>query len=123
MGDLTDIMPTLAEFAKAGLPANKTFDGQSLVPLLRGETSRHREWIYSYLDDGRVLRDDRWLLVMPGAGKPEQLFDCGQCRDGSTYKAVDPSENPEAKLARDRFARVLANMPEPTPRPMVTSRP
>ena len=123
LGDLTDIMPTLAGFSKAALPANKTFDGQSLVPLLRGETSRHREWIYSYLDDGRILRDNRWLLVMPGGGKPEQLFDCGQCRDGSTYKAVVPSENPEGKLARDRFARILSDIPEPTPRPTASSRP
>lgn len=117
LGDLTDIMPTLAGLAGAELPKDRVFDGKSMLPLLRGETSRHRDWIYSFLDDGRILRDDRWLLVIPGQGKPEQFLDCGKSRDGSGYKAVDPSRDEIAKAARAEFARILATMPEPKPRP------
>jgi arylsulfatase A len=117
LADLTDIMPTLAGLSQAALPKDEVFDGKSMVPLLRGETSRHRDWIYSFLDDGRVLRDDRWLLEIPGKGQPERFFDCGQCRDGSSYKRVNPARNAEAQEARERFSRILSSMPEPKPRP------
>jgi arylsulfatase A len=120
LGDLTDIMPTLAGLGGATLPKDQVFDGKSMVPLLRGETTRHRDWVYSFLDDGRILRDDRWLLEIPGEGKPERLFDCGRSRDGSGYKQVTPADSAEAKLARDRFARILATQPEPRPRPIAS---
>lgn len=122
LGDLTDIMPTLADLAQTPLPKDQVFDGRSMVPLLRGETSRHREWIYSYLDAGRILRDDRWLLILPGRDEPESFFDCGQCRDGSTYQRAT-TDDPQAKEARERFTRILADMPEPKPRPGVDDIP
>lgn len=119
LGDLTDILPTLADLARTSLPSDKVFDGRSMVPLLRGETSRHRDWIYSFLDDGRLLRDDRWLLMLPPNGGRETLFDCGSSRDGSGYKEImDAGATPEAKAARERFARILAGIPEPRPRPL-----
>lgn len=123
LADLTDIMPTLAELAQVVLPKDKVLDGKSMIPLLRGETSRHREWIYSYLDAGRILRNDRWLLEIPRKDKPERFYDCGQCRDGSSYKRINPAENPEAREARDHFAQILAGMPEPKPRPGVSDTP
>lgn len=116
LGDLTDIMPTLAGISGAQLPKDKVFDGKSMVPLLLGETTRHRDWIYSFLEDGRILRDDRWLLEIPGKGQPERLYDCGPCRDGSSYRQLTSTENADAKAARERFARILAAMPEPKPR-------
>lgn len=121
LGDLTDIMPTLAELAGVRLPDAIVFDGKSMVPLLRGQTATHREWIYSYLDDGRVLRGDRWLLEIPRRGQPERFFDCGDSRDGSGYKDVTHEGDPEVSAARQRFARILADMPEPRPRQNVKS--
>ena len=121
LGDLTDIMPTLAGLAGAQLPKDKVFDGKSMVPLLRGETSRHREWIYSYLDDGRILRNDRWLLEIPGQGKPERFFDCGQSRNGRGYRRVTQPMDAEARSTREHFAQILAGMPEPKPNSDVTA--
>ena len=54
---------------------------------------------------GRVLRDERWLLEIPMQGKPERFFDCGACRDGSAYKDVTGSNDPEVKA---RFAQLEA---------------
>jgi len=119
LGDLTDIMPTLAGLSGAELPKDQVFDGKNMVPLLRGETGRHRDWIHSFLDDGRILRNDRWLLEIPKQGKPERFFDCGQCRDGSAYKQVTQLDSAEAKSAREKFAQILGAMPEPKPRPGV----
>lgn len=116
LADLTDILPTLAELAGAELPKDQPFDGKSFAPLLRGETTKHREWIYSFLDDGRILRDNRWLLEIPGGGKPERFFDCGEHRDGSGYQEVTGAETAEAKAARERFAKILGAMPKPEPR-------
>ena len=115
LADLTDIMPTLAEVSGAELPKDKPYDGKSLVPLMRGDTTTHRDWIYSHLDDGRVLRDPRWLLQIPIGGKAGRFFDCGDSRDGSGYKNVSDSTDPEVKAARERFASILASLPEPKP--------
>ncbi len=57
VADLTDIMPTLAEFAQVELLRYVVFDGSRLGPVLRGEADKHRDWIYSHLDDGRILRE------------------------------------------------------------------
>jgi arylsulfatase A len=116
VADLTDIMPTLAEFSGAELPQDRPFDGHSLGPVLRGDRERHRDWIYSHLDDGRILRDQRWLLEIPKGGKDEKFFDCGESRDGSGYRDVTGSPDPEVKAARARFAAILAAMPQPKPR-------
>jgi arylsulfatase A-like enzyme/nicotinamidase-related amidase len=122
VADITDIMPTLAELSGARLPADRPFDGASLVPVLRGDQERHRDWIYSHLDDGRVLRDARWLLELPGGGRKERFFDCGASRDGSGYRDVTDSADPEVRAAWDRFAEILAGLPEPKPREGAASR-
>lgn len=116
VADITDIMPTLAEFSKAELPAGAIIDGRSLGPVLRGEKQKHRDWIYSHLDDGRVLRDERWLLEISRAGKGERFFDCGESRDGTGYRDVTASTDPDVRSARERFASILASLPQPTPR-------
>ena len=115
VADLTDIMPTLAEYAGAPLPSDRIFDGRSLAPVLRGEAKPHRDWIYSHLDDGRLLRDSRWLLqIAPGTHR-ETFFDCGESRDGTGYRDVTHSSDPEVKAARARFAAILTTIPEPKP--------
>ena len=116
LGDLTDIMPTLAEFSGASLPKDRVFDGKSLVPVLRGEQSRHREWIYSHLDDGRILRDAHWLLEVDKGGKGERFYQCGDNRDGNGYRDVTKSSEENVVEARKRFDAILASMPKPLPR-------
>jgi arylsulfatase A len=115
VGDLTDIMATLAEFSGATLPADRPYDGHSLGPVLRGEAAKHRDWAYSHLDDGRVLRDERWLLEIARGGQGEKFFDCGESRNGEGYKNVTDSSDPEVQAARTRFDAILASLPEPLP--------
>jgi arylsulfatase A len=116
VADVTDILPTLAEYAGAALPSDRPFDGKSLGPVLRGESPRHRDWVYSHLDDGRVLRDERWLLEIDKTSHAERFFDCGASRDGTGYRDVTDSADPEVRAARARFAAILATIPEPVPR-------
>jgi arylsulfatase A len=117
VADLTDIMPTLAEFSGAKLAQTVVVDGHSLGPVLRGEQARHRDWIYSHLDDGRILRDERWLLEIGKGGQGERFFDCGTSRNGTGYKDVTESTDPEVQAARTRFAGILASLPAPKPHP------
>ena len=122
LGDGTDLMATLVDLAGGSLPKGEVIDGRSLWPVLCGEKPATRDWIYSHLDDGRVLRDSRWLLEIAKAGKGERFFDCGDRRDGTGYKDVTNSADPEVKAARARFAKILASMPEPKPRPGVEQK-
>ncbi|MFV0446463.1 MAG: sulfatase-like hydrolase/transferase [Planctomycetaceae bacterium] len=117
VGDLTDFIPTLAAISGAKLPQDVVFDGHSLLPVLQGKQERHRDWIYSHLDDGRVLRDERWLLELAKGGQGERFFDCGTSRDGTGYKDVTDSQDPEVKAARAKFAEILSKIPEPKPHP------
>ncbi|MFO0251030.1 MAG: sulfatase-like hydrolase/transferase [Planctomyces sp.] len=116
VADLTDIMPTLAEISGAKLPSDRPFDGFSLLPVVTGRQARHRDWIYSHLDDGRVLRDERWLLELPKGGGPEKFFDCGDSRNGAGYRNVTDSQSADVQQARARFAAILATIPRPEPR-------
>lgn len=117
IGDLTDIMVTLADVSGATLPADIPFDGESLLPVLRGQQAAHRDWIYSHLDDGRILRDAHWLLEIPKGGGQERFFYCGENRDGSSYQDVTKSTTPEVVDARKRFDDILSSIPKPTPNP------
>jgi arylsulfatase A len=107
---LADVLPTLAELAGAPLPADRVLDGISQVPELLGRHGPRREWVFSYLGDKRMLRDKRWLL--DGGG---QFYDCGDSRDGSGYKNVTASADPEVVAARTRFAAILQPLPGPQP--------
>ena len=114
--DISDILPTIGEFAQAPLPKDQTFDGKSLGPILRGETTEHRPWIFSYLGPGRIVRDNRWLLQVDKKNK-ETFFDCDDRRDGRDYKDMTRSWNREAGEARKRLKKILEGLPAPDDRP------
>jgi hypothetical protein len=107
--DLSDIMPTLVDFAGAKLPKGHVIDGRSFAPLLRGQRIATREWIYSYLGDRQILRTKRWLLEDNGPGHPGRFYDCGDSRDGTGYKDVTKSTTPEVLAAKKRFKEILAD--------------
>jgi len=108
--DLSDVLPTLMDFAGVRLPAEYVVDGRSCAPLLLGKSYEPREWIFSYLADKRMLRDKRWLLEGDG-----RFYDCGDSRDGTGYKDVTNSDDPEVVAARKRFAEILIDKPAPRP--------
>ena len=113
--DLTDILPTLLDFAGVRLPEGYEIDGHNLAPYLRGKTERHsREWIYSYIGTSRMLRDKRWLLeaVNPILGLPRgRFYDTRGNRDGQGYRDVTDSKEPEVVAARERFDEILKRFP------------
>lgn len=115
--DITDVLPTLADMAGSRVPDGHPIDGRSLAPVLRGESERHRDWIFSFRNRGRVLRDERWLLERDEAKGVERFFDCGDRRDGRGYSDVTASKVQEVQAARARFAELLNRLPGPENHP------
>ena len=111
--DFSDILPTLADFAGAKLPKGHVIDGRSFASLLRGQKGPTREWIYSYLGDRQILRTRRWLLEDNGPDHPGRFFDCGDSRDGTGYRDMTDSTDPDVLAARKRFTEILADKPLP----------
>jgi len=112
--DLTDVLPTMLDFAGAKLPDGYRIDGKSLAPFLTGRTDTHREWILSYIGTSQMLRSKRWLLeaVNPILGLPRgRFYDCGTDRTGKGYRDVTNSEDPAVLAARKRFDEILRQFP------------
>jgi arylsulfatase A-like enzyme len=111
--DLSDVLPTLAAFAGAKLPKGKPIDGRSLAGFLKGESPAPREWAYSYIADRRILRTRRYLLEDNSPLHWGTLFDCGTSRDGTGYRDVTKSSDPEVIAVKEQFDRILSDMPVP----------
>jgi arylsulfatase A len=111
--DTSDVMPTLVEFAGAKLPDNHPIDGHSIVPILRGEKSDVREWVFSYLGDRRVLRTKRYLVERNAPSDFGTLFDCGDSRNGQGYSDVTNSTDPAVLKVKEQFQQILATKPVP----------
>ena len=111
--DTSDVLPTLVDLSGAKLPEGHPIDGQSFAPILRGEKSDVREWIFSYLADKRVLRTKRYLLERNSPDDFGTLYDCGESRDGSGYTDVTDSKAPEVEEVRRQFLEILATKPVP----------
>jgi arylsulfatase A-like enzyme len=104
--DLSDILPTIAEVARAPLPAGVAIDGRSFVPQLRGERGSPREWVYSQLGEARFARDRRWILH--GDGRLHDLE-----ADPLERNDLAASADPAAAAARRRLRAALEGLGPP----------
>lgn len=109
--DITDVLPTLVDFAGAAVPAGHVLDGKSLASVLRGDAGQHRDWIFSFRNRSRLIRDQRWLLELDAEKGKERFYDCGESRDGRGYQLVTDSKSPEVVAARTRFDQIVKNLP------------
>jgi arylsulfatase A-like enzyme len=86
---LFDLLPTVCELAGVAVPAG--VEGQSLVPVISGQTASVREHVFgAYRDVQRMVRTQRWKLIRyPRAGQT-QLFDVQNDPDEIHNLAADP---------------------------------
>jgi arylsulfatase A-like enzyme len=123
-----DVFPTVCELLGLELPAQTgeyaRLDGQSLVPLIRGEVERVKE--FSFAENGLFasVQDDAWKLVLPAAalGAAATNEEAAAPAEGELYHlAQDPGETrnvlaEEPEQARRLFAVLSewsASMPIP----------
>jgi len=111
--DLSDILPTLVDYAESHVPKGYEVDGKSLKPFLTGRTNIHREWIHSYIGTTQLLRTRDYLLeaVNPMMGLPEGRFlYCGSNRDGKEYRNITGSGDPKHQAERKKFNSILKSL-------------
>ncbi|MFN3165894.1 MAG: arylsulfatase [Phycisphaeraceae bacterium] len=95
VGHLIDFMPTMLELA--GLDTPDTLPGQSLVPTLKGETTRRSEplfWRYG----GDAIREGDWKAIRRGRNGAWQLFNL----------ADDPTEMNDLALAQPERVEAMS---------------
>lgn len=81
--ELVDIAPTLLE--AAGVPIPSGMQGRSLMPLLKGETTTHRDSVYMEYFDANLpfeippmltgVRTDNWKLIFYDKPRSGELYD------------------------------------------------
>ncbi len=87
---LHDIFPTLCELAGAAVPPG--LDGQSLAPLLRGESATTRPTLFlAYRDVQRAVRNERFKLIRYPQVDVTQLFDLESDPHETRNLAADPA--------------------------------
>jgi len=103
--DLSDFLPTLADFGSAPLPEEVVIDGRSFAPQLRGERGNPREWIFCQAGGKRFLRGPRFKLHNDG-----RFYDVEKDPEERNDLAAGSSLAPDARQARDRMAEILAGL-------------
>ncbi|HDP35642.1 MAG TPA: hypothetical protein ENN29_11105 [Candidatus Hydrogenedentes bacterium] len=104
LSDISDILPTMLDFAGVEQPRDIMIDGHNIAPYLRGETdATRRGMVFSFLGQYRILRNKHYLLEQNSADDFGQLFYCGESRDGRGYVDVTDSNDPDHIAARKHF--------------------
>jgi arylsulfatase A len=106
--DFSDFFPTLAELAGAEMPQRLSLDGVSFVPLLRGEQTPHRPWVYSQSRNAREgrswVRTARFKVYSDGA-----FFDMPT--DPREREPITEEEaTPEIEAARKRLTKAMEEL-------------
>jgi arylsulfatase A-like enzyme len=102
---LLDVFPTACDYCGVALPPG--VDGKSLLPLVRGEAAKVRDFaIAAYRNLQRSICEPRWKLIQYHVGgvKTAQLFDLRNDPWERHNLAADPAHAAEAA----RLARLLA---------------
>jgi arylsulfatase A-like enzyme len=88
---LFDLFPTFCDLAGGKTPG--AVEGKSLLPVIKGEQPKVRDWLFgAYRSCQRMVRDDRWKLIQYNANgvRNAQLFDLKNDPDEIQNLAADP---------------------------------
>ena len=97
MVELIDIVPTVLEFCGIDIP--ERVQGRSLVPVLRGQTTRHRDHViveYSENEEA-MIRTPRWKLIYTtGNRRRQDGYETGRdVPDEQKVRLYDLENDPE----------------------------
>ncbi|MDA1052321.1 MAG: sulfatase-like hydrolase/transferase [Planctomycetota bacterium] len=102
--DFSDFLPTLAEFAKADLPAGVKLDGHSFASRLIDGQPSPRTWAFAEHGKKYWVRDQRWKLCDDG-----RLFDVENDPREKEFISAEASSL-AATAARERLGGVMAKL-------------
>ena len=111
--ELSDILPTMLDYTGIQPKNHEELDGISLMPLLSGKETAHRDFIWSFYGQFRVIREKEWLLEHNSVDDFGDLYYCGDHRNGLKYKLITDFSDPETQKAKARFEDHISNLPVP----------
>lgn len=103
--NLSDFLPTFADFAGTKIPANYPIDGVSLHPFLMTKAKKHRDWIYAYKGPQQFIRGRQ--VMLDGTGK---WWDVAKLPDDLiSFPQIDswPSMTQAHRNERNKFKRII----------------
>ncbi|MDL2296716.1 sulfatase-like hydrolase/transferase [Bacteroidales bacterium OttesenSCG-928-C03] len=94
----------------AGIPIPETVDYGSLKPILTGDQTKGEEYIFGYFRDRhRMLRSDRYKLILYPYSNNAQLFDLAT----DPYETTNLINNPDyTEIKEELFQRFLEKQKE-----------
>jgi arylsulfatase A-like enzyme len=111
---LFDIFPTLGELCGVAAPSEN--EGQSLRPVLVGDSQTARQEIFTaYRDVQRAIRDDRWKLIRYPKIDKTQLFDLKDDPDETRDLAGDARYRSHAQRLYERMQRAQSKYADSAP--------
>jgi arylsulfatase len=104
-----DLLPTVLDLHQIPY-LRETFEGRSLVPLLDGEKSSVRDYVFATCANpcrAYLVRDSQWSLMLYRGGKLRALYDL-RTDPGQTHNVIHQREDVAAKMAKglEQFARM-----------------
>ena len=87
---LADVAPTLASLTGAKVPSDCNFDGIDMVDYLSGKTDKHRDWVYSYNAEYKMVRTRN--LLRDGL---DMYWDTRGTLDQESYKLISKDAVPK----------------------------
>ncbi len=103
--DFSDFLPTLADLAGIELVTQRTIDGVSFAPQIKGEEGQPREWAYSEWN-GCWVRTHRWKLY-----EDQRLFDMQEDPEEES-PISEQDESSEAARAWEKLSQVMRALKE-----------
>ena len=101
--DHYDTFHTICQLADVALPAD-AYSGVSYVDLLRGEMMDWDNMRFGEYGDLRMIRDERWKLILRYPDGPHELFDlCHDPSESVNRYAQHPAVAAEYKARLDAF--------------------
>jgi choline-sulfatase len=115
--ELRDVLPTFLDAADAKIPSD--LDGQSLLRLVRGETSGWRPYLdlehdicYDKTNNWNALTDGRWKYIFNVFDGSQELFDLRNDPGEIENLASDPAYARTIKMWRQRLIKHLSERDE-----------
>jgi arylsulfatase A-like enzyme len=111
---LYDLFPTICDLAGAPTPA--VVEGKSLAPIVRGEATDLRPYLFAaYRDWQRMVRDKRWKLIeyLVGDQHHTQLFDLSTDPDELVNLAHKKSSADVLTRLRKQLVHLAKNFGDP----------
>lgn len=119
---LRDLYPTVCELAGVDVPPS--VQGQSLVPVLRGQKAEVRDAIFGYFTDTqRMMRTaDGWKLIWYPKIEKLQLFDTGRDPDELCDLAADSGQAERLERMKNGLGQWQREHNDPVPPPRLAVR-